>query len=186
MTSTKTDRPTRFGKKSAYDRQVSSNGRRLLVWLVQEKETMTSDAQRLELQNCGIPWHLGDAAAELGIAPPSLARTLSLMEKRCLVFCWANGQKTGRRISHIKLTVAAERLAAYERQWGRSPDQMAREASKNFRRDREELYAELDSLDGWPDPQEGEQPDEEQLKQLNEAYEEGKSQEGWPEHSKYE
>jgi len=142
-------RPNRAGAKSAYDRQVSRRGRQLLLWLVRQQQAMTSPAERVELHNQGIPWRLAEAAGALSVLPASVARTVARLEERRLVFCWATGEGRGRRVSHVKLTWAAEALAAAEEDWGMSPQQRGRELGEKHRKrmEEEEREAEWYHLD---------------------------------------
>lgn len=130
----KHQRPNRAGSNSAYDRQVSRRGRQLLLWLVRQQQAMTSPAEQLELHNQGIPWRPAEAAAALGVLPASVARTVARLEGRRLVFCWATGEGRGRRVSHVKLTWAAEKLASYEDRYEMSPQQLGRKRSEEHRK----------------------------------------------------
>lgn len=127
------NRPSRAGAKSAYDRQVSRQGRQLLAWLVKQQQQLTSPEARLELSNQGIPWRASEAATALDALVPSITRTLSGLERRRLIFCWATGEGKGRRVSHVKLTWAAEELAAQEEKMGMSIHQAARQSARAFR-----------------------------------------------------
>lgn len=113
---------------------------------------MTSRAARLELANQGIPWRPAEAAEALELLPPSVARTLAALEARRLVFCWATGEGRGRRVSHIKLTHAAERLADEQERYGMSQQQRSRQHAAEYRARRE--AAELAEMEErWPTPE---------------------------------
>lgn len=134
-------RPTRAGAKSAYDRQVSKKGRELLLWLLRQQRQMEQGTpeERQELQNEGIPWQASAAASALDVMTPSVTRTLAALERRRLVFCWATGQGKGRRVSHVKLTWAAEERAQEEERMGMSIFQSTRKHAREWRERQERL-----------------------------------------------
>lgn len=134
--------------------------------LRQQQRAMTSPEERLELQNQGIPWRPAEAATALEVLLPSVTRTLAALERRRLVFCWATGEGRGRRVSHIKLTWAAEACAEAQERWGMSAYQRERKVAENWRlaREAEEAswYGQEPEDDQIPDP------DEEELARLEE------------------
>ncbi|MHA0044385.1 hypothetical protein [Deinococcus sp. PEB2-63] len=112
-------------------------------------------AERVELRNQGIPWQASAAATELGLLVPSVIRTLSSLEQRRLIFCWATGEGKGRRVSHVKLTWAAEERACEQETMGMSIFQSTRRQAREWREQQEQRYQEPEDLglneDGWGD-----------------------------------
>jgi hypothetical protein len=135
--------PTRG--RAAPDKQLSKLARFLLVWLLSEETALSSSpAGKLDLKNRGIPWDLSKAAAELGVATASAARTLAALEDRRLIACWATGESRGRRISHIKLSATAIEVATFQRDYGKSASQAARQNASAYRN-----WLEEKELEAW-------------------------------------
>ena len=135
--------PTRG--RAAADKQLSKLARLLLVWLLSEEgRLLASPESRRSTQNRGIPWDLASAAAELGVLHQSASRTLRRLEERRLVACWADGEGTGRKISHIKLSATAVAVATFQRDYGKSVAQVVRDNGRKYREWHDQRYDEAE------------------------------------------
>lgn len=116
------------GARASAGAQLSAEGRKLLVWLMLEelKLQFGTPEEKVAVQNTGIPWNLTAAAQALDVLPASAKRTLSGLERRRIICCWATGEGRGRRISHIKLSAQADEIARHQHDHGMSAAQFAR------------------------------------------------------------
>ena len=132
------------GARASAGAQLSEEGRKLLVWLMLEELRLFSGTpdEKLAVQNTGVPWNLAAAAEALKVSPASAKRTLSGLERRRIICCWATGERRGRRISHIKLSAQADEIARHQHDHGMSAAQ--------FTRKKRSLYAEQQRIE-WED-----------------------------------
>lgn len=132
------------GARASAGAQLSEEGRKLLVWLMFEELRLSSGTpeEKLAVRNTGVPWNLAAAAEALKVLPASAKRTLSGLERRQIICCWATGEGRGRRISHIKLSAQANEIARHQHDHGMSAAQ--------FTRKKRSLYAEQQRIE-WED-----------------------------------
>lgn len=95
--------------------------------------------QRRTCNNKGVPW---DAAAMAeAIGSKSVSATLSNLEERRMVWCLAEGEGRGRRVSHVKLGHEAVTTAQHWEQY--------RQSEQQRQRWRRKMMEDWDYLDSW-------------------------------------
>ena len=116
------------GARASAGAQLSEEGRKLLVWLMlgELRLSFGTPEEKLAVRNTGVPWNLAAAAQALEVLPASAKRTLSGLERRRIICCWATGEGRGRRISHIKLSAQADEIAKHQHDRGMSAAQFTR------------------------------------------------------------
>jgi hypothetical protein len=139
------------GARAAANAQLSENARKLLRWLLMERDVMErgNPEEQLEVRNKGIPWDASKAAEKLGVLTASATRTLTGLEGREIICCWATGEGRGRRISHVKLSAQAIQVAAFQADFGMSQAQWKRRLSLNRAAWAAHFQAEVEMGERW-------------------------------------
>lgn len=97
----------------------------LMILLTTQRALLTgTPAQQRVCKNRGIPWNATAMAEAIG--SKSVSTTLSNLEERLMVFCLAEGEGRGRRVSHVKLSHEAIAAAQHWEQYRQSEEQRQR------------------------------------------------------------
>lgn len=105
------------GSRARSSGQLSFGQRRLLAWILRESNRINTTGlpeEKITLLNRGVPWLINAFCAAEDFLPASASRTLGRLEDREVIACFAEGTGRNRRVTHIKLSAEARRVASRE------------------------------------------------------------------------